>query len=184
MVGDGAGNSGSLSFTQIECPENPPRLVGPFPGMVLLLPLDVVKDSGHLGQGGEPQDPIGCICVFTLHEDDRGRIDSHLRDVAEPVSDPVRVCSEDGDGLYHEGVFPEQTAGCLHRNFLLAVKERFAHFPGDSPGYLLRLPVFPAEILTLHPADPFPSYCVFSSGYHGRMANKKKNPAKKPIRES
>ena len=62
--------------------------------------------------------------------------------MAEPVTEPVRVGSEDSDGLRHERVFFEETAGCFNRFFLLAVKGGLAHFQGDPPGDLLRMPVF------------------------------------------
>jgi hypothetical protein len=62
------------------------------------------------------------------------------------VSDPVRVGSEEGDGLDHEGVFPEQTARFFYHLFLLFVEEGISHFCGNSPGYLLCMTVFRAQV--------------------------------------
>jgi hypothetical protein len=62
--------------------------------------------------------------------------------MAEPVTEPVRVGPEDGDGLRHERVFSEETAGGFYRFFLLAVKGGLPHFSGDPPGNLLRMPIF------------------------------------------
>jgi hypothetical protein len=126
--------------------------------VILLLPFDVVQDTGHMGQGNEPMGPIPRVFFFTLDENDRSGIDGHLRDMAEPVTEPVRVGSEDGDGLRHERVFPEETAGGFYRFFLLAVKGGLPHFPGDPPGNLLRMPVFLSHVHALSLADHFWQY--------------------------
>ncbi len=83
--------------------QNPSCLLGPLSGVIFFLPFDIVKDPSHVGQRNESQDPLRRTFLFTLDEDDRARIDGHLRDVAEPVTFPVRVGSEDGDGPLTRG---------------------------------------------------------------------------------
>jgi hypothetical protein len=78
------------------------------------------------------------------------------------VTDPVRVGSEDGDGLRHERVFPEETAGGFYRFFLLAVKGGLAHFPGDPSGDLLRMPVFLSHAHALSLMDHFWLYSIIT----------------------
>ncbi len=106
VICNGVDNRGSLAFAEIEGPENPPCLVGALPGVIFFFPFDIVKDPCHLGQRDEPEDPIRCVAVFTLDEDDRTCIDGHLCNVAEPVTDPLRVGSEDGDGPASRGGAP------------------------------------------------------------------------------
>ena len=80
VVRYGIDNRGSLAFAEIEVQEKPSRLLSAFSGVVLFLPLDVVKDTGHMGQSDKSEYPIRYVSLFALYEltDKMGLLDTRL----------------------------------------------------------------------------------------------------------